>query len=31
MHHALALHATGGEIAHALRDVWGAYQPQETL
>jgi methylmalonyl-CoA mutase N-terminal domain/subunit len=30
-HHALALRATGGEIAHALRDVWGVYQPQETL
>lgn len=28
---ALALRATDGEIAHALRDVWGAYQPQETL
>jgi methylmalonyl-CoA mutase, N-terminal domain len=28
---ALALRATGGEIAHALRDVWGVYQPRETL
>jgi methylmalonyl-CoA mutase N-terminal domain/subunit len=28
---ALALRATGGEIAHALRDVWGVYQTQETL
>ena len=28
---ALALRATGGEIAHALRDVWGVYQPYETL
>jgi methylmalonyl-CoA mutase, N-terminal domain len=28
---ALALRATGGEIAHALRDVWGVYQPHETL
>jgi methylmalonyl-CoA mutase, N-terminal domain len=28
---ALALRATGGEIAHALRAVWGVYQPQETL
>jgi hypothetical protein len=27
----LALRATGREIAHALRDVWGFYQPQETL
>ena len=28
---ALALCATGGEIAYALRDVWGVYQPQATL
>ena len=31
MREALALRATGGEVAHALRDVWGVYQPQETL
>jgi methylmalonyl-CoA mutase N-terminal domain/subunit len=31
MRDALALRATGGEIAHALRDVWGVYQPHETL
>jgi methylmalonyl-CoA mutase N-terminal domain/subunit len=31
MRDALALCATGGEIAHALRDVWGVYRPQETL
>jgi methylmalonyl-CoA mutase N-terminal domain/subunit len=31
MHHALALRATGGELAHALGDVWGVYQPQEAL
>jgi methylmalonyl-CoA mutase, N-terminal domain len=28
---ALALRATGGEIANALRDVWGVYQPHDTL
>ncbi len=28
---ALALLATGGEIANALRDVWGVYQPHDTL
>ena len=27
---ALKLRATGGEVAHALRDVWGVYQPNET-
>jgi methylmalonyl-CoA mutase N-terminal domain/subunit len=31
MRDALALRATGGEIAHALRDVWGVYKPNETL
>jgi len=31
MRDALALRATGGEIAHALRDVWGVYKPHETL
>ena len=31
MRDALALRATGGEIAHALRDVWGVYRPHETL
>ncbi len=23
--------ATGGEVAHALREVWGVYQPRETF
>jgi methylmalonyl-CoA mutase, N-terminal domain len=31
MRKALGLRATGGEIAHALRDVWGVYRPHETL
>jgi len=31
MREALALRATGGEIAHALRDVWGVYRPHETF
>ena len=25
------LRATGGEIAHALRDVWGVYRPRDAL
>jgi methylmalonyl-CoA mutase, N-terminal domain len=29
MREALKLRATGGEVAHALRDVWGTYQPQD--
>jgi methylmalonyl-CoA mutase N-terminal domain/subunit len=28
---ALALRVTGGEIAHALRDVWGVYRQHEAL
>ena len=28
---ALKLRATGGEVAHALRDVWGTYQPQDRF
>jgi len=31
MREALALRATGGEVAYALRDVWGQYVPSETL
>jgi methylmalonyl-CoA mutase N-terminal domain/subunit len=31
MREALELRATGGEIAHALRDVWGRYTPRETF
>jgi methylmalonyl-CoA mutase, N-terminal domain len=31
MREALALRATGGEVAHALRDVWGVYVPTETF
>ena len=31
MKKALALRATGGEVAHALREVWGTYQPHETF
>ncbi len=28
---ALRLRATGGEVAHALREVWGLYVPRETF
>jgi methylmalonyl-CoA mutase, N-terminal domain len=28
---ALKLRATGGEVANALRDVWGVYQPHESF
>jgi len=28
---ALKLRATGGEVAHALRDVWGVYQPTDRF
>src|SRR6202035_5176883 len=28
---ALKLRATGGEAAHALRDVWGVYQPRDSF
>jgi len=31
MREALKLRATGGEVAHALRDVWGVYQPQDRF
>lgn len=31
MREALRLRATGGEISHALRDVWGLYVPNETF
>jgi methylmalonyl-CoA mutase N-terminal domain/subunit len=31
MKKALAARATGGEVAHALREVWGLYQPRETF
>jgi methylmalonyl-CoA mutase, N-terminal domain len=31
MRDALKLRATGGEVAHALRDVWGTYQPNDAF
>ena len=31
MKRALQARATGGEVAHALREVWGVYQPHETF
>jgi methylmalonyl-CoA mutase N-terminal domain/subunit len=31
MKEALAARATGGEVAHALREVWGVYHPRETF
>jgi methylmalonyl-CoA mutase N-terminal domain/subunit len=31
MKEALAARATGGEVAHALRDVWGTYIPNDTF
>jgi len=31
MREALRLRATGGEVAHALRDVWGTYQPNDSF
>jgi methylmalonyl-CoA mutase N-terminal domain/subunit len=31
MREALRVRATGGEVAHALREVWGVYQPHETF
>ena len=31
MREALRLKATGGEVSHALRDVWGVYVPRETF
>jgi methylmalonyl-CoA mutase, N-terminal domain len=31
MREALQLRATGGEITHALREVWGVYRPHDTF
>ncbi len=31
MKEALRLRATGGEVAHALRDVWGVHVPRDTF
>jgi methylmalonyl-CoA mutase N-terminal domain/subunit len=31
MREALKLRATGGEVAHALRAVWGVYQPSDSF
>ncbi|MFI0961249.1 methylmalonyl-CoA mutase [Streptomyces sp. NPDC021080] len=31
MREALRLRATGGEVAHALRDVWGVYTPRDSF
>jgi methylmalonyl-CoA mutase N-terminal domain/subunit len=31
MKEALAAHATGGEVAQALRDVWGTYVPNDAF
>ncbi|MCW2946876.1 MAG: methylmalonyl-CoA mutase [Actinoallomurus sp.] len=31
MREALRLRATGGEVSHALRDVWGVYTPHDTF
>ena len=31
MKEALAAHATGGEVCHALRDVWGVYVPNDIF
>ena len=31
MKEALSARATGGEVAHALRDVWGTYVPNDTF
>jgi methylmalonyl-CoA mutase, N-terminal domain len=31
MRDALKHRATGGEVAHALRDVWGVYQPRDAF
>jgi len=31
MREALALRATGGEVAHALRAVWGTYEPNDRF
>ena len=31
MKEALRLRATGGEVAHALREVWGTYVPRDAF
>jgi len=31
MKEALRLRATGGEVAHALREVWGVYVPRDAF
>ena len=31
MKESLRLRATGGEVAHALRDVWGTYIPRDAF
>ena len=31
MKEALRLRATGGEVSHALRDVWGLYVPRDSF
>jgi methylmalonyl-CoA mutase N-terminal domain/subunit len=31
MREALKLRATGGEVAHALRGVWGVYRPRDAF
>jgi len=31
MKEALTARATGGEVAHALRDVWGTYVPNDAF
>jgi methylmalonyl-CoA mutase N-terminal domain/subunit len=31
MKEALAARATGGEVSHALRDVWGMYVPHDAF
>ena len=31
MKEALAARATGGEVAHALREVWGTYVPNDAF
>jgi methylmalonyl-CoA mutase N-terminal domain/subunit len=31
MRRALAAHATVGEVCHALREVWGAYVPNDAF
>jgi methylmalonyl-CoA mutase N-terminal domain/subunit len=31
MKDALAARATGGEVSHALREVWGTYVPNDAF